>query len=108
MEELGVTHDPRLTAIDANISALRVTLSTLGSEMHAQKTWDRPMTKVEAASYLGINPDTLCKWARAGKIAYCRLGEGQRAPMRFTKKDLDHYLSRVRIPTVEEIVQRRA
>ncbi len=67
---------------------------------------NRPFTKDEAAQYLGINPDTLCKWARQGRIAYCRLGEGARAPMRFRKKDLDAFLSASRIPTVEEVSNR--
>jgi excisionase family DNA binding protein len=64
---------------------------------------NRPLNKDEAARYLGINSDTLCKWSRSGRIAYSRLGDGARAPMRFSKKDLDAYLSKTRIPTVEEV-----
>ena len=61
------------------------------------------MTRDEAAEYLGVHPDTLYRWAvEEGKIAYSRLGDGGRAPIRFVTRDLDDYLSRTRVPTVED------
>lgn len=69
---------------------------------------DMPMTVKEASSYLQIHPDTLYRWAvEEGRIAYCRLGQGNRAPLRFLKKDLDDFLESQRIPTVEEVRMRR-
>ena len=35
-------------------------------------------------------------------MAYSRLGDGERAPMRFLKEDLDEFARNQRIPTVEE------
>ena len=69
---------------------------------------DRPLTREEAAEYLGVHKDTLYRWAvEEGRIAHSRLGEGARAPLRFRKEDLDDYLQRQRIGTVEEIRMRR-
>jgi excisionase family DNA binding protein len=70
---------------------------------------DRPLTREEAAEYLGIHKDTLYRWAvEEGRISYCRLGEGSRASLRFLRKNLDDFLSSQRIPTVEETRQKRA
>jgi excisionase family DNA binding protein len=55
----------------------------------------------DAAKYLGVHPDTVRRKAiEEGKIAYSKLGEGVRAPVRFLKKDLDKYLQECRVPTV--------
>ena len=68
----------------------------------------RPLTREEAADYLGVHKDTLYRWAvEEGRIAYSRLGDGGRAPIRFAKKDLDDFLLRQRIGTVEETLARR-
>ena len=64
--------------------------------------YDKPLTQEEGAEYLQVHSDTLYRWAREGEIAYSRLGEGQKAPMRFWKKDLDAFMSKKRIPSVEE------
>lgn len=88
------------------LSLISTQLNDLGNNHWNRIHMDRPFDKEEAARYLGINPDTVCKWARQGRIAYCRLGDGARAPMRFSKKDLDAFLSASRIPTVEEISNR--
>ena len=64
---------------------------------------DRPLNREEAAEYLGIHKDTLYRWAvEEGRIAYSRLGDGGRAPLRFRKEDLDEYLKKQRIGTVDE------
>ena len=64
---------------------------------------DRPLNREEAADYLGIHKDTLYRWAvEEGRIAYSRLGDGEKAPLRFTQEDLGDFLRRQRIATVEE------
>jgi len=62
---------------------------------------DRPLTRVEAAAYLDVHPDTLYDWARENRVAWCRLGDGKRAPMRFLRADLDDFLRANRIPAVQ-------
>ncbi len=54
---------------------------------------ERPLTREEAAAYLQIHPDSVYKLARANKITYHRLGDGERQPLRFYRKDLDEFLS---------------
>ena len=69
---------------------------------------NRPLTREEAADYLGVHKDTLYRWAvEEGRIAYSRLGDGGRAPIRFAKRDLDDFLLRQRISTVQETLARR-
>ncbi len=69
---------------------------------------DSPLSREEAAKYLGIHKDTLYRWAvEEGRIAYSRLGDGGRAALRFAKQDLDDFLKRQRISTVEETRFRR-
>ena len=68
---------------------------------------NRPLTREEAAEYLGIHKDTLYRWAvEEGRVAYSRLGHGSRAPIRFTRKDLDDFLRRQRISSVEDAAAR--
>lgn len=73
----------------------------LRSAIELRPNHDEPMTRDQAAAYLKMHPDTLYKLARVNKIAYSRKGEGLRASMVFLKKDLDDYLARTRIPTVD-------
>ena len=63
---------------------------------------DRPLTRIEAAEYLGVHPDTLYRWAVEGRLAYSRLGDGTKAPLRFSREDLDDFIARNRIATTEE------
>ncbi len=50
-----------------------------------------------------MHPLVLHKLAvEKGRIAYSRLGDGAKAPLRFEKKDLEDFLRLNRIPTVEE------
>jgi excisionase family DNA binding protein len=68
----------------------------------------RPLTREEAADYLGVHKDTLYRWAiEEGRIAYSRLGEGGRSPIRFTRKDLDDFLEHQRIGTLDQTLARR-
>ena len=72
---------------------------------HAQLMDDRPMNRKEAAEYLGLHPQTVYTWAREGLIAYSVLGgndTGERGEMRFLRSDLDVYLKKMRVPTLEE------
>lgn len=68
---------------------------------------NRPLTREEAAEYLGIHKDTLYRWAvEEGRIAYSRLGEGSRTSIRFMRKDLDDFLEHQRIGTVNQTLVR--
>ena len=64
------------------------------------KSYDGPLTRLQAAEYLQIHPDTLYRLAREGQITYSRLGDGDRAPMRFYRRDLDSYLSKCAIKAI--------
>lgn len=81
---------------------LKEILGELRKQSEQQGRYDKPLTRDEAAEYLQVHPDTLYRWARDGEISYSRLGDGKTAPMRFWKKDLDAFLSKKRIPGVEE------
>jgi len=64
-----------------------------------------PLTREAAAEYLGVHPSTLYRWAvEEGRIAYSRLGKGKKASLRFTRNDLDAFLSGERIPAVDDCV----
>lgn len=94
------THTSLLTELIAEVRAMR---EIIERSQHPKDLGVTPLTRDEAAEYLGIHPDTLYRWAvEEGKIAYSRLGDGGRAPIRFTKRDLDDYLNRMRIPTIED------
>lgn len=71
----------------------------------------RPMDIEEAAAYLKVHPRTVRRWSvEEGRIAYSRLGDGERACLRFRREDLDDYIARYQVPTVEalrENVERR-
>ena len=67
---------------------------------------DRPLTLKEAAAYLRLHEDTVARWARDGRLSYSRLGDGERAPLRFLKRDLDRFNDSWRIPAVEEVTCR--
>ena len=70
---------------------------------------NRPLTREEAADYLGVHKDTLYRWAvEEGRIAYSRLGDGSRAPIRFTQKDLDEFINVMRITSVRALNARRS
>jgi excisionase family DNA binding protein len=57
-----------------------------------------------AAQYLGIRPVQLRTMAKAGRVTYCRV---DRLHWRFTKRDLDSYITRntYQARTVFETVQ---
>ena len=85
--------------LTAEVRALR---ETMGRAQEAQDRYGKPLTREQAAEYLSIHPDTLYRWAVEGRVAYSRLGDGERAPLRFLKEDLDEFARGQRIPTVEE------
>ena len=96
----GEAHTLLLTELVTEVRAMRVSIERA---QHPKNLADAPLTRDEAAEYLGVHPDTLYRWAvEEGKIAYSRLGDGGRAPIRFVTRDLDDYLSRTRVPTVED------
>lgn len=52
------------------------------------------MTVKDAAGRLGIQPDTLYRWARAGHINFTRYGTKL---IRFSEEDLEEYLDRGKV-----------
>jgi excisionase family DNA binding protein len=87
-------------------------LSRLGElcdrlEANARYQSNAPMTREQAAALLQIHPDTLYRLAKEGVIAYIPLNDGQRAPMRFLKEDLDAHLRRMRVHTTSEAMGSR-
>lgn len=84
------------------LSVLREMKSLMRSMVTTER-YAQPMDRETAAEYLGIHPDTLYRWAvEEGRIAYSRFGEGKRAALRFTRRDLDAFVSASRVPTVGE------
>ena len=84
----------------AELRALRLAIQDQNRAPHKNNA---PLTREQAAGYLGVHKDTLYRWAvEEGRIAYSRLGDGAKAALRFNKKDIDDFLGRNRIPTVEE------
>lgn len=47
------------------------------------------LTYDEAARFLAVAPSTLRKWVMTGKIACTKLGNGPKAPVRFTESQLE-------------------
>ena len=82
-------------------------MNALMQTMVATERYDHPMDREIAAEYLGIHPDPLYRWAvEEGRIAYSRLGEGKRAALRFTRRDLDAFVSASRVPTVDGFMEK--
>lgn len=85
----------------------RLRLDVRGGQPNKDEA-DRPLNRDQAAAYLGVHPDTLYRWAvEEGRIAYSRLGDGSRAPIRFLRKDLDDFISKHRIGSVDDALVRR-
>jgi excisionase family DNA binding protein len=55
------------------------------------KPADGPMTREQAAAYLQVHKGTVYDWAKKGLLPYSKLGDGEKAPMRFSKEDLDYF-----------------
>lgn len=53
----------------------------------------RPMTPVDAASYLGLDVKTVTRWARQGYLPAHPLGEGKRKFWRFLEPELVAWLA---------------
>lgn len=92
----AVTHDELAEAFDALRAEIRALHTDVG-EPNASK----PLSREQAAEYLGVHADTLYTWARENKVSYIRLGNSDRAPMRFLKSDLDTFLASQRIERVD-------
>ena len=59
----------------------------------SQPTRRRILTPEGAAEYLGIDPRTATRWARAGYLPAHPLGEGKRKFWRFYEHELDAWLA---------------
>ena len=53
---------------------------------------DALLTPSEVAAMFRVNPKTVTRWARAGKISAIRTLGGHR---RFRKSEIEHYLAQV-------------
>ncbi len=85
------------------IGEVRLLRKQVESCSETKSSSNRPLTREEAAEYLGIHKDTLYRWAvEEGRIAYSRLGEGSRASIRFNHEDLDDFVRQQRIGSLEE------
>ena len=60
------------------------------------------LTRPEAAEYVRLSLRAFDDRAAEGSIAFHRLGDGPKAPVRFRKIDLDSFLDRCRVGTVDE------
>ena len=60
------------------------------------------LTREMAAEYLGVDPSTIYRWARDGRLVYFRLGDGKRGLLRFRRSDLDDFMGQNRVPTLDE------
>lgn len=93
----------RLTAVRRLLEQLNENMATIARELERTNRYSQPMTRDEAAAYLQVNADTLYRWSvREGRITYSRLGDGGRAALRYRREDLDDFIRKSRIPTVEE------
>ena len=88
--------DELLEVLIDEVRAMRTAMEFNGTGAVTPAT----LTREQAAEYLGVHPDTLYRWARENRIAYIRMGEGEKAPMRFMRDDLDEYLRGCKIEAV--------
>lgn len=84
---------------DELFKELVVELRGLRLAMERNMDKDQPLTREQAAAYLGIHEDTLYRYAKEGLLAYSQIGG--RGPMRFTRADLDAFMRSNRIPATE-------
>ena len=89
-------------AVDLEADALeqQATFTELGPRNDDGPT-DRLLTLEEGAEKLAIQPDTLRKWASAGRVASIKTGRG----VRFRVEDLEAYIADRRRPTVLEVAR---
>lgn len=81
----GTEVNEQLETLIEEIRGLRETME------RSQGSDERPLTREAAAKFLDVHPDTLYRWAKEGQIAYSKLGDGERADMRFRLEDLQHF-----------------
>ena len=59
---------------------------------------DKLLTPEQAAEALGLTADTIRRMARAGRIAYVKLGGHDRGRMRFRPADLQAFIDSQLVP----------
>lgn len=64
---------------------------------------NKPMTREQAAEFLDVHPDTLYRYVAEGKIRHFRLGDGDRAPLRFLLSDLEAFMRQGEVPSISEL-----
>jgi len=75
---------------------------TVKNPLGPAKQTDRRLTPREAAHYLGVTLRTLKELRQRRRIPFYRLGH---RTLRFSRKDLDAYLRRVRVSAIGEGVR---
>jgi excisionase family DNA binding protein len=61
------------------------------------------LTLKEAADYLQVSPATLRAWAKRGRVAVARLGQGKSARLRFRREALLVALKQAEVEKVTEL-----
>ncbi|HIJ72618.1 MAG TPA: helix-turn-helix domain-containing protein [Candidatus Hydrogenedentes bacterium] len=103
---MAETQTEPIAELVTEIRSLRLVIQY---ESQVRRKYDQPLTREQAAEYLGVHKDTLYGWAvEEGRIAYSRLGDGTKASLRFIKKDLDEFVDHHRVPAVEETRARKS
>lgn len=57
-------------------------------------------TVAEAARALGLSEDYVRRLVREGRVPHRRLGDGPRARIRFSRKDLERFVDSIEEPTL--------
>ena len=58
-----------------------------------EKSHNTYLTYAEAADFLNCKQSTLRKWVSRGEISYHRLGDKPRSPVRFTRQQLEEFVT---------------
>jgi excisionase family DNA binding protein len=78
--------------IEVERSVLREEIeAAVKDALESSQRFEGPLTREQAAAYLQVHPDTLYHWAKDGLLEFSKLGDGDRAPMRFFREDLDRF-----------------
>lgn len=90
-----------LESINTLVAEVRASNETMRRFVGVRTTDEQPLDCDGAATYLGLHPQTVRKLAKSNRLTYCRIGEGDRQPLRFLKRDLDAFLNKSRIESVD-------